>query len=453
MKRHILPFGRIGRFFGLVVPVAALVLAGVQLRSGAQPAPGGLPPGAMPGSTTESMIAKATADKYKFHGANSCKGATCHDSGKPQGASKMAMNENTLWAGKDEHAKAYKTLKGGKKERVDRSLAIWAKYKGAGDPATPELSQKCQKCHGLLVDAPLKGQAYNITEGVTCNSCHGPYEKIRDPHSVVGWADKERAANGNDPVKFWDKWAFYDTKDNKARADKCTSCHLSIEAKMVEAGHPQPHFDLYIYSSEDVYKGRHWKQEKGLPGARLWAIGQGVSLRDALTQLAERASGGAAPATVESAAKQALAHHSVFSAVFTSKAGPGDSKNLDGWMAQVKAGLAAKDNKKMADAAKQAAGHANLLADGLKAWNPTAANAGALIQAVAGTKTTATEIGELGAEQQSNAIYALYDSIASPKETDPVLKQINDTLFPEPGKFDAAAYGKALTDIQPKLPK
>lgn len=458
MKRHILPFGRVGRFFGLVVPVAALVLAGVQLRSGAQPAPGGLPPGAMPGSTTDSMIAKATKDKIKFEGSPACKGGQCHDAGKPVAGSKMAMNENTLWASKDEHSKAYKTLKGGKPERVKRSLEIWAKFNADNkDPAkTPELSQQCLKCHGLVVDKALQGKSFTATEGVTCGSCHGPYEKIHDPHNAVGWADKERAANANDPVKFWDKWGFYDTKDNKARADKCMSCHLAIDAKMVTAGHPQPHFDLYIYSKngkDDFYPGRHWNQEKGYFGVRLWAIGQGVSLRDALFQLEERATKNEAPETIEAAYKQAMSHFAVFGAAV--KASGGDDKNLVGWMAAIKTAQAGKKNADVAKGAKNAASYANTLADGMKAWNPDKASTAKILQGIASTTTTAKELGAIGIEQQGNGIFAVYESLSdtkdAPADSKAVMDMISGTLFPE--KFDEAKYSADLAAVLAKLPK
>ena len=87
-------------------------------------------------------------------------------------------------------------------------------------------------------------------------------------------------------MKFLDKWGFYDTKNVLARADKCTSCHLSIDPQMVEAGHPQPQFELNSYSAN--YPSRHWRQEEGFFGVKLWAVGQAVSLRDAMAQLPTR---------------------------------------------------------------------------------------------------------------------------------------------------------------------
>ena len=252
--------------------------------------------GATPGSSTEDLFKL----NLKFHGAQDCSNAKCHGTaGKPADSKEPPpyYDEFTAWAtGKpsqdpDPHSKAYESL-GGATPKGKKGDEIWAKYKplaGAKEAKATD-SAKCLTCHALAAPKAEQGPKFAVDEGVTCGSCHGPYQKWGDPHSKkVGnewWAEAERKATGNNPAAFLDKWGFYDTKNIQARADKCTSCHLAIDPQMVEAGHPQPQFELNSYSAS--YPSRHWRQEEGFFGVKLWAVGQAVSLRDAMGQLATR---------------------------------------------------------------------------------------------------------------------------------------------------------------------
>ncbi len=97
----------------------------------------------------------AQAQDFKYIGAPKCK--MCHM--KPE----KGEQYNKWFAGP--HANAMKSL------ATEEAKAIAAK-KGIADPAT---DASCIKCHSTVghIDASLKAGIL-ITEGVSCESCHGP---------------------------------------------------------------------------------------------------------------------------------------------------------------------------------------------------------------------------------------------------------------------------------------
>jgi len=448
------------------VPAVAAVLVAFQVSTSAQQAGAPAPkPGVLPGAVTESMFAA----QLKFHGANDCSNAKCHGAPMPVPNGPPFYDEFTKWSGgQDPHQAAFESL-GGNNPKGKKGQEIYAKYKALNAAAAKEAnateSQKCLTCHGLAAPKPLQGPNFNVQEGVTCGSCHGPYQKWADPHGKkVGnewWAAAERKATGT-PDKFWQKWGLYDTKNVQARADKCTSCHLSIDPAMVEAGHPQPTFELNTYSAS--YPGRHWRQEEGYFGVKLWAVGQAVSLRDAMYQLAERAgAAGAKPASVEQAYNQAMAHLTVFTPLLTSgavNAPPASVKGINDWGANLKSSMAAKNNAAVAAAAKNLALYAVQLTPAVAAINPNKAATVSVLNAVTGSADL-PKMGKAATEQQTAAIYSLYAGMATspdkPADADAVLDLITKpgNLYPAEGKTEPEpnAYKKALGDIKAKLPK
>jgi len=99
----------------------------------------------------------ATAgEEHVYIGATKCK--TCHK--KPE-----VGEQYPLWE-KSQHAQAYNTLATDKAKEV-------AKAKGIDNP---QEADACLSCHvtGHGVKAELLGTKYDKTQGVTCESCHGP---------------------------------------------------------------------------------------------------------------------------------------------------------------------------------------------------------------------------------------------------------------------------------------
>ena len=102
------------------------------------------------------------AQQYKYIGAPKCK--MCHM--KP-----ATGDQYGKWS-KAAHSQALKSLSS------EESLA-YAKEHGIADPAKEE---SCLKCHSTFhaVDAKLR-MGIQPTEGVSCESCHGPGSAYKSP--------------------------------------------------------------------------------------------------------------------------------------------------------------------------------------------------------------------------------------------------------------------------------
>lgn len=203
---------------------------------------------------------------YSYMGAESCSGSACHNNVAPRGKLRIGQNEFFIWSQKDRHAKGYEVLTGPDSKRIAQNLKI----------DHPENSHRCLVCHGIPVAENRQGKNFDITEGVSCEACHGPGEQWLGPHMRKDWDAKKAAAFG-----------MYNTKDLSKRADKCLSCHLGVGQDLVDheligAGHPRLKFELDNYSH---VMPAHWLPPKDNPsrdwlGAKAWAVNQAVALRN-----------------------------------------------------------------------------------------------------------------------------------------------------------------------------
>ena len=435
MRHGTVHVGRLGAF--VVVTGAALVLL-LQPRLSGQAAGKGAAP--LPGPAAE--FAKLN---FKFEGAATCSNAQCHGADEPkEGAGATTLAEFTQWSGGDLHKTAHETL------AKEESTAIAEKMKIA-DATT---DARCTSCHALEVPEKLRGREFDLAEGVTCNACHGPSEKWNAPHKEKGWTDKQRAS-----LKTHDallkKLGLYDTKSPLARADMCTSCHLAIDAEMVAAGHPEPVFELDIYSrSEDkggYYVSQHWR-EPNVPfyGASLWSTGQVVAVRDAMRQLADRAGKKVSPKEFTAAYAKAMAHYSAFKPVMTAGVVKGDAAAWDKAAAQINAGVKAKKMADVAAGAKTIADGAAKLAPAVGAakWDKTKTLA--VLKALLADVNTSKMYGSQGMEQQAFAVYAVWNA-HDPKGT-AVATLITENLFPpDEGDLTADQFAKGLKTVAAKV--
>ncbi len=193
----------------------------------------------------------------------------------------MLQNEYSTWIVKDKHSKAYASLQGNVGERMAAILGI----------GKAESAPKCLACHALDVPTTQRARTFELSEGVSCESCHGPAAAWLGPHTERDWTHEKSIAAG-----------MYDTRDLTKRSERCLSCHLgsqekSVDHEMIAAGHPDLYFELDSFSA---VMPRHWK-ESGEPGepensdpwydVRELTTGQAVQLRQSLLRLASRAHG------------------------------------------------------------------------------------------------------------------------------------------------------------------
>jgi Cytochrome c554 and c-prime len=227
-------------------------------------------------------LLSAQTEPSKYIGPGSCAATSCHGSVKPIAGSRILQNEYSTWIIQDKHSKAYQALTGDIGERMARILKLGAKA---------EEAPKCLACHALNPTAEQRGRAFEISEGVSCENCHGPASGWLGPHTTRTWAHEKSVALG-----------MYDTRDVIHRTEKCLECHLGtknkfVDHEMIAAGHPDLYFELDSFSA---VMPRHWKvpreSEPGKPvedaawvGVRDWSTGQAVQLRAAMERLTWRA--------------------------------------------------------------------------------------------------------------------------------------------------------------------
>ena len=221
-------------------------------------------------------------EPVKYIGPGSCAATSCHGSVKPIAGSRILQNEYSTWILQDKHSRAYQALTGDVGERIARILKLGAKA---------EEAPKCLACHALYATPEQRGRAYEISEGVSCENCHGPASAWLGPHTTRSWQHEKSMALG-----------MMDTRNVIHRTEKCLECHLGtknkfVDHEMIAAGHPDLYFELDSFSA---VMPRHWKvpreSEPGKPaedaawtGVREWAAGQAVQLRVAMERLTWRA--------------------------------------------------------------------------------------------------------------------------------------------------------------------
>jgi len=383
---------------------------------------------------------------HKFIGSTSCK--SCH--GDPAGASAKKGTEYSVWATLDKHHESFTALSS------DLSKQIATKG-GFGDPTA---STTCLACHALNAPAELQGPGFSLAEGNSCDSCHGPGElwscSDGTPHKNKGWADKRRNADSYDPVAQAKVDGFWDITVPSLRAENCASSHLAIDAKMVAAGHPQPAFELNEYA---FHEPKHWTDKRSDQYlTQLWAAGQIVCARDAMTELANRCTNGASADLVTAAFDQAMAHASMLQILVDSDSGVGSEvkDDVDKSMAALK-DSGGTDATKIKDPATAIAADADkVFTADLSGFAPDATATGALLGKVLDAADSLTKnFGRRGAEQAAYAARWLYLSKAWDTDTK---KELPDDLVAEYDGFfvnraaplgdDAAKFADAIAKIK-----
>jgi hypothetical protein len=212
----------------------------------------------------------------KYNGPGGCAASSCHGSIVPKTVLRIPQNEYSIWAGQDKHARAYQVLSNETSVRMGRILGL---------KSAPEQSEKCLACHALAVPAEQRAQTFDISDGVSCEHCHGPASGWLGPHTVKGW----EAKSGDQKAQL----GMWDLDDLAVRAHNCLHCHVGAEEKsvdheMIAAGHPDLTFELNLFSA---VMPRHWRDAKDIPwfGTKEWTVGQAMQLRDSLRRLARRA--------------------------------------------------------------------------------------------------------------------------------------------------------------------
>jgi hypothetical protein len=148
----------------------------------------------------------------------------------------------------------------------------------------PEQDHLCLNCHvqpGIMQSARSPGFA--LSDGVGCESCHGPAENYLREHTLPGW----RLLGPHRKRELGMK----DTVSPAGRVAVCTPCHIGqgdieVNHDLIAAGHPRLRFEFAAYLANFP---SHWRANNDLQEARAWMVGQAVSAESVLRLLAHRA--------------------------------------------------------------------------------------------------------------------------------------------------------------------
>lgn len=426
-----------------------------------------------------SSVAHAGPKDIKYTGANSCSTNTCHGASKPAPdyPGDCSHNEHTVYIKKDAHAQAFSSKDGkkGLNNALSKKIAANLGIKNAAE------SQRCLSCHSLsgfsngetksripldfqqdIEPAALKDKKFSPKQGVNCDGCHGPSAKYLEPHVEKGWTQKQRAGPGSE--KLFDQFGLYDTKNLKFRANSCVSCHLKIEADLIKADHPELPFELDTFCHGEWM---HWRPSGDYYGAKAWAMGQFVSLREAALQLAERIQGGV---NVDPGLKfdsyNQLVAHLLMARHPAQLIAPELQAQLDQQLSEV---VRVKADKAKAVAALHAMGNtADALADKLNGMKLDGALVEKMLACVAAEGEAAGTRGFRSAQQYQYALTALWETNflkgAAP-DADPKalkLKTKNDVntqkiadlaeLVADAGEYKAANFIKLAKELMAAIP-
>lgn len=369
--------------------------------------------------------------EHKYTGTGSCAASNCHGAKKPAAKPGDPDDTYTIWASKDKHNKAYNTLT--KKE----SVAIAQKMKIA--KATE--SDKCLGCHALHVSKEQMAPRakYDVADGVSCDSCHGPAEQWLEGHDkgAKEWPHSKSVSLG-----------MYDTKDVLKRAELCVSCHLSIDAEMVAAGHPTMIFELDSFSQNQP---PHWKDQKEWFGPLAWGTGQGAALRESAEQLATRLKGNAAEALTKESYDQTRGHANALRPLLA-QVDAATGKTLETQVAAVVESFG-KDKAKTAAAASAVAKTAGDLTKKLAQTKFTKDIVWAVLKAQVSDPERATSAGLRSAEQVAMAVDSLFravNAVAKPPEgkaIDAAIGKMFDELPTKPADFDPKKFTANLQNV------
>lgn len=222
--------------------------------------------------------AQATGESRRYEGVATCAGSTCH--GRNEGDGKVVrQDELRIWQEPSSkagaHSRAFAVLATSRGQKIASALGLG---KATAAPA-------CLGCHATFPSPAKRGDAFQLADGVGCESCHGPSSGWLAGHYAVPATHAGNIDNGLIPLENPGK-----------RASVCLDCHFGsakgnqfVTHSMMAAGHPRISFELDLFS--DLQK--HWNEDadytrrKGRTDSlQLWAVGQAQAVQRSLSLFA-----------------------------------------------------------------------------------------------------------------------------------------------------------------------
>lgn len=234
------------------------------------------PPAAHPPAPGAVAPPIAGGEPGYYLGMGTCLSSGCHGAARPRREGEVLGDEYHTWLQEDPHQKAIGVLYNEESELIARNVGL---------ARPPYESDACLDCHTANVPPARRRGSLAVEDGISCEVCHGPASGWRDGHTDPAWSHADSVAAG-----------LIDLRRASVRAQLCLGCHLgegerAVDHALIAAGHPFLLFELDNYAAS---MPAHWKAERGL-GVEAWAVGQAVTFRQGLVQLARRAREGPWP--------------------------------------------------------------------------------------------------------------------------------------------------------------
>jgi hypothetical protein len=256
----------------------------------------------------QQPVQKADAPPVIFRGAESC--SACHNLKKfpnpayDRSKTHVRLDEFEIWK-TDKHGSAYENLTSPLGQEMGKRL---------GNLDVKDRKTGCLGCHSASTEEVTKrqqGDAFKLSDGVSCENCHGAANEWFGPHSETTWRKNspiEKAAKG-----------MNDLRDPVRQSSKCLSCHVGsvpegkvVTHEMYAVGHPPlPSIEVARFADNM----RHWWLIKEKPESkndpallkgnefersRLSLVSAANALRASMMQLAEESAIDKPPAPGES---------------------------------------------------------------------------------------------------------------------------------------------------------
>lgn len=228
-------------------------------------------------------------------GPVSCATSTCHGGVVNRGPT--WNHAHSIWIAQDPHAGAGRLLR----DSDSRSIVVRLDPASASDPERFDtvLRQRCISCH-ITTSADQCSQTGKIddsilSEGVSCESCHGAADRWLQPHLQTDWIGQRR---------FESTTGMRDNESIIGRSETCVRCHVGsrtadglirdVNHDLIAAGHPALRFDLLIYN-ENLPK--HWSTDDAAEvsfnesAVRIRKVSRAIGLAAAASLSSQRATG------------------------------------------------------------------------------------------------------------------------------------------------------------------
>jgi Cytochrome c554 and c-prime len=426
------------------------------------------------------LLLAQTVETPKYTGPGSCASPSCHGGVQVRTTTSVQQNEYSTWVVKDKHAHAFAVLTNPVATRMAKILGPEKLGSAKADTAP-----KCLACHALSVLEADRARTFDSTDGVSCESCHGPASNWLGPHTTKGWTHERSVAAG-----------MRDLRDPVHRAENCLTCHLgtadkAVDHEMIAAGHPDLYFELASFTAA---MPRHWiehaaddrTKDDPFADVRMLAAGQAVQLREQLQRVARNAQGNAWP---EFADLDCFAcHHSLTDADNSWRQALGYAGRRAGnppWNLSRYAVLRQIANEMDRESGRRLETEVDKLDTIMSSGNPDRTQAAAqarttadiagriaqqmstasfdqariqrLIEAIASDGETVSREGERAAEQATMAVQSLYLAFASQGHpgNDTQIRAAIKALFQQvenPSAYNAPKFAEQMRALRQVLP-